>query len=128
MELKWSSCSLRRIKINNFSPQTIYSLSSGNSSSPLIIPCLFADLTSIGLIKTTDFVLTAALRYSSATPCSRRNTTFEPTSKQFAYGYTYHRSLLRCVVYTFPLAKSCHKRNSKMFFLSCPPLFYCGGF
>ncbi len=73
-------------------------------------------MTSIGSIKTTDFVLTAASRYSSATPCSLRNTTFEPTSKQFAFGYTFHPSLLRCVVYTLPLAKSCHKRNSKMFF------------
>ncbi len=31
-------------------------------------------------------VLTAALRYSSATPCSRRNTTFEPTSNSLRTG------------------------------------------
>ncbi len=68
-----------------------------------------------------------SLRYSSATPCSRRNTTFEPTSKQCAYGYTYHPSLLRCVVYTFPLAKSCHKRNSKMFFSQLPAPFFIAG-
>ncbi len=127
MELKWSSCSLRRIKINNFSPQPFIVLSSGNSSSPSSSPVSLRGfniyrfdqddgLRAHGgvavLIRDSLFSEEHNVRTDLQTVCVRVHLP--------SFSFTV------CSIY-IPPGQVVSQRNSKMFFLSCPPPFLLRG-
>ncbi len=129
MELKWSSCSLRRIRLIISRHKPFIVCPSGNSSSPSSSPVssriyiyrfdqddgLRAHGGVAVLIRDSLFSEEHNVRTDLQTVCVRVHLP--------SFSFT-------CVSIYIPPAKSCHKRNSEdVFFSVCPPPFFiCGDF